>query len=326
MRNVGKAALLAAVGGVIFPMVFGTVVSIAFGYDLAESIFVGTILTATSVTVSAHVLKEMGQLQSRVGSAILGAAIIDDIIGVVVLTIVVSFEGEGSPLDLLRLAAFLPVALVGGSWLIRVTESRLHSMETPEHRYLEVLALVFAFAWAAEEVGGLAAISGAYLAGVLFGRTVLRGDLAEFGNLIGYAMFAPVFFVTTGMSADLGAVAHQPIYTLVLGAVAVLAKVIGCYLGAILGGFSSRESLAVGVGMIARGEVALVIAVLGRQSGVLGEGAFAASIAVTLLTTLVAPLLLRLALPRNEDTSEEPDSAERLRRRALMTQIERLDT
>lgn len=297
MRRVGPAALLAAAGGVAVPMAAAYALARAFGFSVGEAVFIGTILTATSVTVSAHVLRELGFLQSRIGSAILGAAVIDDIIGVIVLTVVISLEGEGNALDLLRLAAFIPAALLGGYWLTRAAAGRLLRLDTREHRFIEVLALVLAFAWAAQAVGGLAAISGAYLAGVLFGRTLLRDDLADFGNLIGYALFAPVFFVTTGMMADPGALVQAPLFTALLTVVAVLGKVAGSGLGALLGRFSASESLAVGAGMVSRGEVAIVIAVLGRNSNVIGDRAFTASIVVTLLTTLAAPLLLRLTLP-----------------------------
>lgn len=324
LRQVGPAALFGAIGGVALPMAGATLLAIAFSYDASEAIFVGTILTATSVTVSAHVLREMGFLQGRIGSAILGAAIIDDVIGVIVLTVVISLEGEGSPIDLVRLALFIPAGLFAGYWLIRLTTERLELMETREHRFLEVLALVLAFAWAAQEVGGLAAITGAYLAGVLFGRTVLAEDLADFGNLIGYALFAPIFFVTTGMSADLGAIASEPLFTALLGIVAVGTKVAGSYLGALAGGFSSRESIAVGAGMVARGEVALVIAVLGHQSGVIGDETYAVSIAVTLLTTLAAPLLLRVALPKAPPPEGKP-TADEAHRLDMAIQIERLE-
>ncbi len=324
MRQVGRAAMFGAIGGVALPMIGGTLLAIAFGYETSEAIFVGTILTATSVTVSAHVLKELGHLQGRVGSAILGAAVIDDIIGVIILTVVVSLEGEGSPLDLLRLAAFIPVALFGGYWLIKLTAGRLESMETREHRFLEVLALVLAFAWAAQEIGGLAAISGAYLAGVFFGRTILRDDLADFGNLIGYALFAPIFFVTTGMSTDLGAIAHEPLFTLLLAIIAIATKAAGSYAGAFAGGFTNKEAIAVGCGMVARGEVALVITVLGHQSGVIGDETYAASVAVTLLTTLAAPLLLRVALPRKQAIDAD-GITEDLHRSDITAQIERLE-
>ena len=183
MRSVGLAATLAAIGGVAAPMAGAYALARWFGYGNAESVFIGTIITATSVTVSAHVLRELGFLQTRVGSAILGAAVIDDIIGVIVLTVVVSLEGGGGLFDLVRLAIFIPVALVAGVWITNRSATRL-ARDDSHDRYIEVLALVLAFAWAAEALGGLAAISGAYLAGVLFGRTVLREDLAHFGNLI----------------------------------------------------------------------------------------------------------------------------------------------
>lgn len=323
MRRVGTAATLAAVGGVALPMAGAAGLAIAFGYDTSEAVFIGTIMTATSVTVSAHVLKEAGFLQSRIGSAILGAAVIDDIIGVVVLTVVVSIEGGGGIFDLVRLTLFIPIALLAGHFITRVAAVRLVLMETREHKFLEVLALVLAFAWAAQEIGGLAAISGAYLAGVLFGRTILQEDLADFGNLIGYALFAPIFFVTTGMSADLGGLGAVPLFATLLLVVAVVTKVIGCYGGARLGRFSHSESMAVGTGMIARGEVALVIAVIGHQSGVIGDDTYTASIVVTLLTTLAAPLLLRVTLPRQAPPPET--DAESEHRLELATQIDQLE-
>ncbi|TAJ17539.1 MAG: cation:proton antiporter [Dehalococcoidia bacterium] len=323
MRRVGIAATLAAVGGVALPMAGAAGLAIWFGYGVSESVFIGTIMTATSVTVSAHVLKEAGFLQSRIGSAILGAAVIDDIIGVIVLTVVISIEGGGGMGDLVRLGLFLPGALLVGHFVTKLAAVRLVLMETREHRFLEVLALVLAFAWAAQEIGGLAAISGAYLAGVLFGRTILQEDLADFGNLIGYALFAPIFFVTTGMSADLEGLRAVPLFTAALLAVAIVTKVVGCYGGVRLGGFSHQDSLAVGTGMIARGEVALVIAVLGHQSGVIGDEVYTASIAVTLLTTLAAPLLLRVTLPKQAPSAEhDPESEHRLQ---LASQIEALE-
>ncbi|MEI6136839.1 MAG: cation:proton antiporter [Chloroflexota bacterium] len=322
MRKVGTAALLAAAGGVAVPMAGAFFLSRYFGYGNAESVFIGTILTATSVTVSAHVLRELGYLQTKVGSAILGAAIIDDVIGVVVLTVVVNLEGGGSMFDLVRLGLFIPVSLYAGLWLVSLAVGRLLHNDSHD-KYVEVLALVLAFAWAAQAIGGLAAISGAYLAGVLFGRTLLREDLADFGNLIGYALFAPIFFVTTGMMTDVRALASTPLFTSLLFVVAVLGKVVGSGVGALAGRFTTKESLAVGVGMVSRGEVAIVIAVLGRNSHVIDDQIFAASIVVTLLTTLATPLLLRLVLPGIEKTIDESvDAARRIR---VETLIERLE-
>ena len=322
MRSVGAAAMFAAIGGVAAPMAAAYFVAKYFGYGDAEAIFVGTIMTATSVTVSAHVLRELGYLQTKVGSAILGAAIIDDIIGVMVLTVVVSLEGGGNLLDLARLAAFIPIALFVGLWLTSLAAGHLLGNDSHD-RFIEVLALVLAFAWAAQAIGGLAAISGAYLAGVLFGRTLLRDDLANFGNLIGYALFAPIFFVTTGMMTDVAALLTAPVFTGLLLVTAVIGKIVGCSAGAIVGGFTAKESLAVGAGMVSRGEVAIVIAVLGHNSGVIGDDLFAASIVVTLLTTLVAPLLLRVTLPGITRTVE--DAADAARRLRIEEQMERLE-
>ena len=322
MRRVGAAAMLAAIGGVALPMGGAWVVARWLGYGNAESAFIGTVLTATSVTVSAHVLRELGYLQTKVGSAILGAAIIDDVIGVIVLTVVISVEGGGGWFDLVRVGAFIPIALVIGYFLTAAAAHRMLRLESKEHRYVELLAIMLVFAWAAEALGGLAAISGAYLAGVLFGRTILRDDMAEFGNTIGFAFFAPVFFVITGMMADVRTLADAPLLTISLLIVAILGKVIGCYAGALGGKFGHREALAVGAGMVSRGEVAIVIAVLGKTSGVLGDTVFTSVIAVTLLTTLVAPLLLRLTLPGvSSRTETDPASVRQMR---LVSQLDQL--
>jgi Kef-type K+ transport system membrane component KefB len=309
MRRVGAAAMLAAVGGVAVPMVGAWALARQFGFGNAEAVFIGTIMTATSVTVSAHVLRELGYLRTRVGSAILGAAIIDDVIGVMVLTVVVSVQGGGSMLDLARLTAFVPISLAVGYVVTNAVADRLRRTESNEHRFIEVLALMLAFAWAAEAIGGLAAISGAYLAGVLFSRTLLRDDLASFGNLIGYALFAPVFFVTTGMMADVGSLRAAPAFTALLFVIAVLGKVVGCYVGAF-------------TGMVSRGEVAIVIAVLGRNSNVISDTVFTASIVVTLLTTLTAPLLLRFTLPGVSSATDAAGIAPQ--RMALVHQLEQL--
>ena len=298
MRRVGRVAFLAAAGGVLLPLLCGIGLAVAFGYSSSEAVFLGTVLTATSVSVSVHVLRELGQLQSPVGNAILGAAVIDDILGIALLAVVTAVEDGGSSLTLVRLALFLPAAALAGRWIVDVTAVRLQMLADREGRFLVVFALVLAFAWAAEAVGGLAAISGAYLVGVLLGRTVLRDHLADFSTFIGYAFFAPVFFVTTGLAVDPGALAAAPLFAVALSLAALITKALGCFLGARVGGFSRKASVAVGAGMVARGEVALVIAALGRQTGHLDERAFAATIAMTLVTTLAAPILLRLTLPR----------------------------
>jgi Kef-type K+ transport system membrane component KefB len=159
-----------------------------------------------------------------------------------------------------------------------------------------LVAVVLAFAWAAAQLGGLAAITGAYLAGVFVGRTPLRSQAAEHVSFLGYAFFIPLFFASVGMSVRLEDLRAAPLFAVLLLVVAVVTKVLGCFMGALMGRFSIRESGIVGIGMISRGEVALVIATIGLQTQVIGNTVFSAAILMTVATTLITPLLLRVVL------------------------------
>src|SRR6266567_154601 len=247
MRKVGLAATLAAWFGVLFPLGAGAVLSIAFGLKPYAAIFVGTILTATSVSISAQTLQELGQLHTRIGSAILGAAIIDDVLGVLVLAFVTALGGEsGSYLSVLKLVAFLPLSILAGRFVVPLVVRRLELLGGKDVQIAVLLAMVLAFAWAAAQLGGLAAITGAYIAGVFVGRTPLRSEAAEHVSFLGYAFFIPLFFATVGMSVRLDDLRAAPLFAGLLLLVAVVTKVLGCFMGALMGRFSIREAAIVG--------------------------------------------------------------------------------
>lgn len=309
LRRVGRAALLAAVGGVVLPFVAGSALAWAFGYRMLPALFIGVVLTATSVTISAHTLRELGHLQGRIGTTILGAAVIDDVLGVVALAMVAALAGGGSPAALLRATAFLPLALVVGRWLVPRLAHRLSAYADEELRFAVVLSVVLAMAWAAQELGGLAAITGAYLAGVLIGRTEMRERLAALTSFMGYAFFAPVFFATVGMTVRAEDLRAAPGFALTLILLAILTKAVGCAAGALLSGCSTRESLTIGVGMISRGEVALAIAALGLAEGTIDQRAFSTAVVMTLVTTLVTPVLLKAMLARRPTPQPSPPAS-----------------
>ncbi len=298
LRRVGRAALLAAVGGVVLPFAAGSALAGASGYRMLPALFIGVVLTATSVTISAHTLRELGQLRGRVGTTILGAAVIDDVLGVVALALVTALAGGGSAVAVLRLLLFLPLVVVVGRWLMPRLTRRLAVYADEELRFAVVLSVVLAMAWAAQQLGGLAAITGAYLAGVLIGRTAMRERLVELTNFMGYAFFAPVFFATVGMTVRTEDLRAAPGFALALILLAILTKAAGCAAGALLCGFRPRESLTVGVGMISRGEVALAIAALGLSEGTIDQRAFSTAVVMTLVTTLITPVLLKAMLAR----------------------------
>jgi Kef-type K+ transport system membrane component KefB len=296
MRRVGLPAFLAASGGVALPMGGGIALGYAFGMGTAESFFLGTILTATSVGITAQTLSELGRLQSREGSAIMAAAVIDDVLGVIVLSLVLGFSGGGDPvIPILQIAAFLPIAVGVGIVAVPFVVNRIMRLEESEARIALVLGIALAFAWAAEHWGGLAAITGAYLAGIMVARTQINEHAVESVNKIGYALFIPVFFVVVGLQMDMSALREVPIFAVLLVATAIVTKIVGSTAGALAGGFSARDATRVGYGMVSRGEVALVVAVVGLNAGLVSSSTFSAAILMTLVTTLAAPLLLKFA-------------------------------
>jgi len=269
-----------------------------------EGIFIGTILTATSVSITAQTLMEIGALRSREGTVILGAAVIDDVMGIVVLSFVVAFartEGGVDPATLAmvlgRMVAYFTLAVLGGA-LFEAIARRAQMLGVSQGLLGIVLAVVFLYAWAAEFAGGVAAITGAYLAGVFFSRTSFKPRIDAGIHPLTYSMLVPVFFVGIGLQANGRQLGGHVAFTLAIVAVAILTKVVGCGVAARLLGFGRTEALRVGVGMISRGEVGLIVASYGLAHGIIGVDVFSASVIVVLATTMVTPLLLRLTFPR----------------------------
>ena len=311
MRRVGHVALWTAAGGVVLPFAGGAAVAVWCGLPLAwEGLFVGTILTATSVSISAQTLMELGVLRSREGTVILGAAVIDDVIGILVLSFVVAFARTNGQVDLEstgvvvgRMIVFFALAiLLGGTF--RAVGRWAERLRVSQGLLAIVLAVVFAYAWAAELVGGVAAITGAYLAGVLFARTPFKSKIDAGIHPLTYSLFVPVFFVGIGLEANARQLEGRVAFTLALVAVAILTKAIGCGAASRACGLTRRESLRVGVGMISRGEVGLIVAGYGLAHGIIGTDIFSASVLMVLATTMVTPLLLRMVFPRRPAPAE----------------------
>ncbi len=310
MRSVGRAAFLAASGGVALPMAAGVGLGLAFGMGTAQAFFLGTVLTATSVGITAQTLTELGRLQSREGSAILAAAVIDDVMGVMVLSMVLGFSGGGSPLiPLAKMAVFIPMAFIIGIYLMPLVIQRILHLEEGETRTAIIIGIALMYAWAAEHWGGLAAITGAYIAGLMVARTELNDHATESMNRIAYAFFIPVFFVVVGLKMDGSALREAPLFAVALIAVAIVTKIVGAFGGAVAGGFNVTDATRVGYGMVSRGEVALVVAVVGLNHGLLDNKEFSAVILMTLATTLAAPLLLKWAYRKKPLPARAPEDA-----------------
>jgi Kef-type K+ transport system membrane component KefB len=303
MRRVGKVAFWAAFGGVILPLGGGALTAVAFGLPFFwTGLFIGTILTATSVSISAQTLMELNALRSREGSTILGAAVIDDVMGIILLSVVVAFaRATGGMAEIawivLRMLLFFGGAVLLGRYFERIA-AWADRLAVSQGLLAVVLVVALLYAWTAEYVGGVAAITGSYLAGVLFAQTRFKSAIDHGIHPLTYSMLVPVFFISIGLLANGRALGSQVLFTVLLVIVAIVTKAVGCALFARMFGFTTSESVRVGVGMISRGEVGLIVAGYGLANGLIGIDVFSASVIVVLATTMITPPLLRLTFPR----------------------------
>ncbi len=314
MRKVGMPALVSATGGVVLPLAAGIGFGLLVGMPLGEAVFIGTILTATSVSISAQTLLELKKLRTKEGMTILGAAVIDDVMGILILSVVVALFAGGS-------AAAVPIWLVAvkmvayfavGIALAPAVKALLRWFDKlPINQPLVALALVLVlfYSWAAEYWGGVAAITGAYLMGILIGQTEFKHRLEQATQVFAYGFFVSIFFVDIGLRADLREALGGPLVWVGLAiiVIAILTKVLGAGLGARAMGFSNFEALRVGAGMVSRGEVGLIVAAIGVERGVIPQDLFAIMVLMVVVTTLVTPLFLRSAFKFGPPTHEAHD-------------------
>jgi len=317
MRRTVGPAFWAAAGGVILPMAGGYFLSKSFGFGTAEAIFIGTILTATSVTITAQTLMNLNRLRSKEGATILGAAVIDDVLGLIVLSVVIALAPQlahkgdtswaGLGMILVRMMVCLATIGLLGPWVTRWAlkqSARLHGHHT-EASVAVAVAMLFAFE--AQWLGGMAAITGSYLAGLFVAMTPYREKVSRDVQPMLNSFFGPVFFVSIGMEVNAWHLNGSLGFFLLVLAIAIAGKIVGSGLGALSNGFSARESLTVGVGMIPRGEVGLITASLGWSAGLVTRDVYIQVVALVLLTTLITPGLLRFMFPAPMvNSAEEP--------------------
>jgi len=291
-----KAAFAVAVLGIILPFIGGFGVGELFGLSTTYSLFIGVLLCATSVSITVQVLKDMNRLNSREGSTILGAAVVDDVLVVVLLAVMISFLGTGEEVSLGLLVGKKLIFFIGAilaSWLVvpRVLDW-LRSLKVTEPVVSIGLTICFGYVYFADLMG-MAGIIGAFAAGIAISQTSYKHTIESKVEPIAYAVFVPVFFVSIGLNVSFEGVGNQVGFILILSIIAVITKLIGGGLGAKITGFSTRSSLLIGSGMVSRGEVALIIAATGLQESLLLPKYFTSVIIVIIITTLVAPPLIK---------------------------------
>lgn len=319
LKKSGFAATMIALAGVLVPIALGTVISALFmgGLDvlsdrdsLMNCLFVGCILSATSVGITVETLRELGKLKTKVGTTVLSAAIIDDVIGIIALSIITSLNGDGSVLmTLLKSAGFFAVGIGIGFpikylfvWICK---------HYPQHQRTSVFALAvcFIYAYAAETFFGIAAITGAFLAGIMLSG-LIDTDFVDRGVLTnGYMIFSPIFFAYIGISADFSSFRPSDIvFGLCFVAVGILGKIIGCGAVGKLCRYNVKDSAAIGCGMIARGEVALAVYTTGSglimhsaDGKLTGINPLVATIMLIVISSVLCPILLKLIFGGKDD-------------------------
>jgi len=300
----GKTAFLMALVGVIVPLIGGTLLySCMYGFsdigseEFLTAVFIGTIMTATSVSITVAVLQELGKINTEIGTTIVSAAIIDDVIGMIVLTCVIgaaSGEGGSFGIILIKTLLFFVFALIVGCVVNRVMEFLDKKYPHTQRIPIFSLAACFLMAYVAEKVFGIADITGAYIMGVALASVDDAKYIEKKVEVSGYMIFAPVFFANIGLQTNLDDMTHDMVlFSILFVAVALICKVIGCGFVAKLAGFDAKDSLRAGVGMMTRGEVALIVAQKGLSAGIIDSSYFSAVILLIIISSIATPLLLK---------------------------------
>ena len=339
LKKCGKASLVIAILGVLFPLAGGFAVAWFFignGRILSDAgstlflqcIFIGVILTATSVSITVETLKELGKLKTRSGNAILGAAIIDDIIGIVALTIVTSMADSSTNIGLVlgKIVAYFIFAGAAGFLFFKVYSYWSEKSAKGLHRHA-IVAFVFCLlmSYIAEHYFGVADITGAFIAGLIISKTEKSEFLTSKFDVLSYLYLSPIFFASIGIKVIIPEMSAMVIwFAVALVLIAIFTKIIGCGIGAKICKYKNYQAIRIGVGMISRGEVALIVAAKGEKLGLISSDCLGPVVLVVVITTIVTPILLKpvfklgpttIAVKDNEGVSKKMDQVELIRER-----------
>lgn len=318
LKSSGKVSFVVAILGILVPLFLGFLVAFYFNREgimvfadnsnvFLQNIFIGTILTATSVSITVETLKELGKLNSKVGNTILGAAIIDDILGIIALTIVISFSSSDVQISsvLIKIVLFFIFAIVSCAIFYLIFKYWLDKDVTHRRRYvLGAFAFCLLLSYISEVYFGVADITGAFIAGLTLSPLSKKYYIEEKLDTVSYALLSPVFFASIGLKVVLPKMTMVVImFSIILTIVAVISKIIGCSLGCRLFKYTKRESLQVGIGMVSRGEVALIVASKGFSAHLINSSILAPIIIVVIATTILSPILLKLSYTYKSDNS-----------------------
>lgn len=315
MKKCGKASLIIAVIGVVTPLIFGAGASYFFIDDpnsqerLLKSIFIGVVLTATSVSITVETLKELGKLNTPASNAILGAAIIDDVLGIIALTIITSFKSKDVNIwfVLIKIVLFFIFAAILGFIMLKIYKwMNKHTSRDSRRHVIIAFAYCLVSSFVAEVFFGVADITGAYVAGLVLSMTNRKRYLVNRFSTLSYMLLSPIFFACIGLTIEMPELTVSLlVFAILITIVAVATKLFGCALGGKICGYSTRECFQIGAGMISRGEVALIVAKKGESCGLMDPKLFGPLVIVVVLTTIIAPIILKILFAKDKDNGEK---------------------
>ena len=300
--------------GVLVPTALGWGAGRLFGMDNAVSLFLGLTLGATSVSISAQTLMELRVLRSRVGLSLLGAAVFDDILVILSLSIFLALQAGTGSLSgvlwiLIRMFAFLALSVAFGLWVLPGLMRRVAQLPISQGLLTLALVVLLIYGVAAELLGGMAAITGAFIAGLMMARSGERERVEHGVHALAYGLLVPVFFINIGLSVNARLLQMEMVvFAVIITLTAIVGKWLGAGLGARMGGLSLRESVQLGAGMVSRGEVGLIVAGVGINQGLVSSGEFSAIVAMVLVTTLVTPPILRSLFSQRKQAAQDPST------------------
>lgn len=308
-----KPAALSGTLGVVIPVALGYLAGMLYGLSSMNAIFFGLTIGATSVSISAQTLMELGKLRTKVGLTMLGAAVIDDIIIILMLSITVAIAEGGTPVEILWVILKMILFLLASIWFGLKALPKLSTMASKlpvsQNILTFTLIILLVYGVASEALGGMAAITGTFIAGLMFSRTKEKAYIEPGVRALSYSIFVPIFFVNIGLQINIRELGLGMLaMTLILSLLAIVGKILGSGAGARMTGMTWLESLQLGIGMVSRGEVGLIVASIGLASNHLTQELFSAVVGMVLVTTLVTPILLRWSF--KDDTTESPQPLE----------------
>lgn len=313
-RNTHVAALAGTLGALTSALL-GWGVGLLFGLTSLQGVFLGLALGASSVSISAQTLMELKKLKSRVGLSLLGAAVFDDVLIIILLSIFFALTSKASDTPNLlwifgRMVLFFALAIGFGLWLLPRLVKWVRNLPVSQGVLSLAIVVALGYAIAAELVGGMATITGAFLAGLMFARSPEKEALEPRIHALAYGFFVPIFFVSIGLSVNIFSLKDSLGLAVLVIVAAVAGKVLGAGFGGRLGGLTGREAAQLGMGMVPRAEVSLIVASAGKAAGLLGAREFSAVVGMVLICTLITPPVLRLLFKETQPQKmEEPDEA-----------------